>query len=33
LPPAVTTCGADRFVRKDLMGVDTFKDLRATGTE
>ena len=32
LPPAVGTCGAERFVRKDLMGVDTFEQLRATGT-
>jgi two-component system, NarL family, invasion response regulator UvrY len=33
LPAGVVSCGADRFVRKDLMGVDTFEELRATGSD
>jgi two-component system, NarL family, invasion response regulator UvrY len=29
LPAGLTTCGAERFIRKDAIDVATFKDLRS----
>lgn len=31
LPPGLDSCGADRFVRKDEIGLDTLHDLLTAG--